>query len=172
SSFGFAQDNIARWLRFPSISPDGQSIVFGYMGNIYKVSADGGVAIPLTMGGAHYTRPVWSHDGQMLAFSSDRYGNFDVYTMPADGGKATRLTFHSADDYAYDFTPDNTKVLIGSKRAAPASSVRFPGKGYFANLYTVPVEGGRPILVTAAGADRADYSPDGSKIIFQNAKGY
>lgn len=172
SSFGFAQDNIARWLRFPSISPDGQTIAFGYMGNIYKVNAKGGVAIPLTMGEAYYTRPVWSHDGQTLAFSSDRYGNFDVYTMPADGGQATRLTFHSADDYAYDFTPDNTKVLIGSKRAAPASSVRFPGKGYFANLYTIPVDGGRPILVTAAGADRANYSPDGSKIIFQNSKGY
>ncbi len=36
------------WLRYPSISPDGQTIVFNYKGNIYKVSANGGVATPLT----------------------------------------------------------------------------------------------------------------------------
>ncbi len=167
-----SQENIARWLRYPSISPDGSHIVFGYMGNIYKVSTQGGVAVPLTSGDAYYTRPVWSNDGQTIAFSSDRYGNFDVYTMPANGGALTRITFHSADDYAYDFTPDNTKILIGSARPAPAESVRFPGVSYFKNLYTIPVKGGRPYLVTAAGAENAHYNSDGTKIVFQDKKGY
>src|SRR5699024_3256666 len=116
--------------------------------------------------------PVWSHDGKTIAYSSDRYGNFDVYTMPAEGGESTRITYHSADDYAYDFTPDNTQLLIGSNREAPAKSVRFPGIRYFRNLYTVSVDGGRLKLVTAAGAENAHYNKDGSKIIFQNKKGY
>lgn len=172
----FAQDstdqNTARWLRNSAISPDGKSIAFTYRGNIYTVSAEGGVAEPLTTGDAHYEQPVWSHDGQTIAYSSDRYGNFDVYTIPAKGGDSKRITYHSADDYAYDFTPDNKKVLVGSKREAPAKSVRFPGVGYFKNLYTIPVEGGRPELLTAAGVDNARFSKEGDKVVFQNVKGY
>jgi Tol biopolymer transport system component len=60
--------------------------------------------------------PVWSHDGKWLAFASDRYGNFDVFIMPSSGGEAKRLTYHSANDYPYDFTPDNKKVLFGTNR--------------------------------------------------------
>lgn len=174
SSSLFSQDstNVARWLRNPSISPDGQSIAFGYRGNIYKVSAQGGVATALTTGKVHYSNPIWSHDGKTIAYSSDRYGNFDVFTMPSNGGESTRITYHSADDFAYDFTPDNKNVLVGSKREAPAKSVRFPGVGYFQNLYTIPVKGGRPLLVMAAGVSNAHYNKEGSKIIFQNVKGY
>ncbi|GAB2774167.1 S41 family peptidase [Actinomadura fibrosa] len=162
----------AHWLRYPSISPDGQTIIFGYMGNLYRVSSTGGVAVPITTGDAYDMRPVWSSDGKTLAFASDRYGNFDVFTMPATGGTPVRLTYNSANDYPYDFTPDDQKVLFGSGRNAPAESVRFPMAGLFLNLYTVPVKGGRPMLVTAAGAQEATYSNDGSKIVFEDRKGY
>ena len=64
------------WLRYPSISPDGKTIVFTYKGDLYKVAAAGGTAIPLTMHEAHDFMPVWSKDGKSIAFASDRYGNF------------------------------------------------------------------------------------------------
>jgi len=99
------------WLRYPSISPDGKTIVFSYKGDIYKVPSSGGDAIPLTLHESYDYMPVWSHDGKWLAFASDRYGNFDVFIMPSSGGEAKRLTYHSANDYPYDFTPDNKKVL-------------------------------------------------------------
>src|SRR5512136_913655 len=79
------------WLRYPSISPDGKTIVFTYKGDLYRVSASGGTATPLTAHTAHDFMPVWSHDGRQIAFASDRYGNFDVFVMPADGGEAKRL---------------------------------------------------------------------------------
>lgn len=69
------------WVRYPSISPDGKTIVFGYKGDIYRVDAKGGVAIPLTIHEAHDMMPVWSHDGKSIAFASDRYGNFDVFII-------------------------------------------------------------------------------------------
>src|SRR5215204_7520702 len=102
---GYAQNN-PLWLRYPSISPDGKTIVFSYKGDLYKVASTGGDASPLTLHEAHDFMPVWSRDGKWIAFASDRYGNFDVYVMPAGGGEAKRLTYHSANDIPYDFTPD------------------------------------------------------------------
>lgn len=169
---GASDDGIARWLRNPAISPDGKTIVFGYMGNLYSVSADGGVAVPLTVGDDYKQNPVWSNDGEMIAFASDRHGNFDVYVMPSKGGQAKRITHHSAHDTPYAFTKDNSKVLFGSNREGPASSVRFPGIRYFANLYTVPAVGGREVLVTSAGAEQAHYNRDNNQIVFQDIKGY
>ncbi|GGZ37433.1 tricorn protease [Echinicola pacifica] len=162
----------AKWIRYPAVSPDGSTIIFGYMGNLYRVASEGGAAIPITTGDHYDMRPVWSHDGQTIAFASDRYGNFDVYTMPAQGGMPSRLSFHSADDFPYDFSQDDAEVLFGSGREAPAESVRFPGKGYWQILYTVPVGGGRPILLTAAGAEEAHYNSTGTQVVFQDRKGY
>lgn len=166
----YAQEN-ALWLRYPAISPDGKTIAFGYKGDIYRVDANGGVAVPLTIHEAQDMMPVWSHDGKYIAFASDRYGNFDVFVMPAEGGTPVRLTTHSNADYPYDFTPDNKRVLFGSGRNAPAASIRFSYR-LFDNLYTVPVTGGRPTLVSAAGAEFARYNSKGDQIIFQDRKGY
>ncbi|GAA4960476.1 S41 family peptidase [Algibacter aquimarinus] len=164
--------NEAKWILYPSISPDGSKIAFSYHGNLYSVSSSGGNAAAITTGDAYDSYPVWSHDGNTIAFSSNRHGNFDVYTIPAQGGMPIRLTFNSADDFPNDFTIDNKHVLISSNRDAPASSVRFPSPRLFQNLYTIPVEGGRPILVSAAGAESANYNQDGTKIVFQDRKGY
>ena len=98
------------WLRYPSISPDGKTIVFTYKGDLYKVSASGGAAVSLTQNEAHDFMPVWSHDGKTIAFASDRYGNFDIFTIPASGGAVQRLTYHSANEYPYDFSPDDKTV--------------------------------------------------------------
>lgn len=166
----YAQEN-ALWLRYPAISPDGKTIAFGYKGDIYRVDANGGVAVPLTIHEAQDMMPVWSHDGKSIAFASDRYGNFDVFVMPAEGGTPVRLTTNSSADYPYDFTPDNKQVLFGSGRNAPATSIRFPYR-LFDLLYTVPVTGGRPTLVSAAGAEFARYNSKGDQIIFQDRKGY
>ena len=59
------------WLRYPAISPDGQSILFCYKGDIYQVSSSGGQANPLTIGESYDFSPVWSHDGKFIAFASD-----------------------------------------------------------------------------------------------------
>jgi tricorn protease len=102
----FAQSHIL-WMQQPSISPDGNWIAFEYKGNIFKVAASGGSAIPLTINSSYNGYPVWSHDGKTIAFASDRYGNFDLYTMPSDGGPAKRLTFDSTRDIPYDFSSDD-----------------------------------------------------------------
>lgn len=160
------------WLRYPAISPDGKTIVFGYKGDLFKVSASGGAAVPLTLHEAQDYMPVWSHDGKQIAFASDRYGNFDVFVMPAEGGEAKRLTFHSATDVPYDFTPDNKSVLFGTNRNDIYTSARFPQRAVFSKLYEVPVTGGRSVMYLSAGSEFARFNTKGDKLIFQDRKGF
>ena len=82
------------------MSPDGSQVLFCYKGDIYKVSSKGGTAVQLTTQVSYECAPVWSADGQQIAFASDRYGNLDVFVMAADGGPATRLTYQSVAEEA------------------------------------------------------------------------
>jgi Tol biopolymer transport system component/C-terminal processing protease CtpA/Prc len=159
------------WLRYPAISPDGTTIVFSYQGDLYKVGAEGGNALPLTMHEAHDYQPVWSRDGNKIAFASDRFGNFDVFVISASGGEATRLTYHSSNDYPFDFSIDNSQVLFGSARHTVNTNVRFPRGNLFLQTYTVPVTGGRSVLLSATGMEHAQYNSNGSSIIYQDRKG-
>jgi tricorn protease len=171
-SFNSGAQNSPLWLRYPSISPDGKTIVFSYKGDLYKVPASGGEAYPLTVHEAHDYMPVWSRDGKWIAFASDRYGNFDVFVMPSTGGEAKRLTYHSANDLPYDFSADSRTVLFGTSRNDVYTSARFPQRGIFVKLYQVPLTGGRSVMVNSAGAEFARYNSKGDKIIFQDRKGY
>jgi tricorn protease len=158
------------WLRAPAISPDGQTIAFTYRGDIYRVPAAGGAAIPLTTHDAHDTKPVWSHDGRTIAFASERFGNFDVFVMPASGGQARRLTYHSATEVPYSFTPDDKSVLFGAARLDIAANRQFPNSSQ-PELYSVPVAGGRAVQVLATPAEDARYSRDGRFLIYHDKKG-
>ncbi|MGZ3939094.1 MAG: S41 family peptidase, partial [Flavisolibacter sp.] len=168
----FAQNTNPLWLRYPSISPDGKTIAFGYKGDIYKVPSSGGDAIPITLHEAYDFMPVWSHDGKWIAFASDRYGNFDVFVMPSTGGEAKRLTYNSAPDFPYDFSVDDKKVLFGTNRNDVYTSARFPLRNIFQKLYEVPVTGGRSVMILSAGSEFAHFNKSGDKIIFQDRKGY
>lgn len=161
-----------KWLRHPAISPDGQWIAFEYKGDIFKVPANGGTAIPLTMTPDYESYPIWSHNGKYIAFASDRHGNFDVYVMPSDGGSAVRLTYNSATDIPSDFTPNDKDVIFGTARNDIYTSVRFPIPSLFMKLYKVPVAGGRSIMINSAGTQYAHFNKSGNEIIFQDRKGY
>lgn len=72
--------------RYPSLSPDGARIAFSYMGDIWSVSSIGGRALKLTDHAAYDGWPIWSSDGQKIVFTSNRFGNNDVFVMSAEGG--------------------------------------------------------------------------------------
>src|SRR6516164_788893 len=71
-----AQEPI-RFARLPDISPDGKTVAFSYLGDIWTVETIGGIARPVTMHQAHDVYPVFSPDGKWLAFSSNRHGSYD-----------------------------------------------------------------------------------------------
>ncbi len=166
-----AQTQPAQWLRYPAISPDGQTVVFAYKGDLFKVAAAGGMAVPLTIHPSYNFHPVWSPDGQTIAFASDRNGNFDVYTIPAAGGTAQRQTFHTSSELPTGFTPDGKHVLVGAAIQDIAANAIFPS-GVIPELYTVNIENQQFDQLLSLPAEAAQMSKDGKKIIYHNRKGY
>ena len=115
--------------------------------------------------------PVWSPDGSTIAFASDRNGNLDVYAMPAEGGRATRLTYHSADETPTSFTPDGKSVLFSASILDAPTNVVFP-TGARPELYRVDLEGHMPEQVLTTTALYAVYDRAMKRMIYSDQRGY
>lgn len=143
----------------PSLSPDGQTICFSYLGDLWTVPAQGGLATRLTVHEAYEGTSCWSPDGKLIAFASDRGFNPDVFVIPADGGLARQLTFSSRPDVARDWSADGKWILFDSHR-----EINSPLREGV--TYEVSVDGGQPKrLIDCTGSNGA-LSPDGSTLAF------
>ncbi|HLB00327.1 MAG TPA: amidohydrolase, partial [Bacteroidota bacterium] len=74
------------------VSPDGGTVVFDLLGDIYSVPIGGGNAAPLSGGPAYETQPRYSPDGRKISFTSDRDGVENIWIMNADGSGPKQLT--------------------------------------------------------------------------------
>src|ERR1043165_2990917 len=78
-------DAQARLLRYPTYSKG--KVAFSYLGDIWVVNENGSGLQRLTDNKARDIYPRFSPDGAQIAFSSNRDGNYDVFVIPAGGGK-------------------------------------------------------------------------------------
>lgn len=163
--------NAPLWMRYPTISPDGKTIVFTYKGDIYQVPSSGGTAAPVTLSDAYDFMPVFSPDGKTIYFASDRYGNFDVFSIPLQGGTTKRLTLHSSNDYPQCLSPDGKRILFIASRTDNAAMSQFP-YGALGEVYSTGVDGGREKQELSITAENIKWNKAGTKMIFHDKKGY
>lgn len=163
-----AQDH-PLWLRFNTISPDGQTIAFAYQGDIFTVPATGGQAQQLTSNAAYDTCPIWSPDGRQIAFASAREGSMDVWIVGKDGGAPRRLTTHSGNEIPLTFQDDG-HVLYLSYMMPTAQSILFPS-GQFPQVYSVGTDGSRPQLFSPITMEGLQLNAQGD-MLYHDKKGY
>ncbi len=151
---GFAQDK-PLLLQRPALSKS--QIAFSYAGDLWTVAREGGEATRLTTGVGIEFAPIFSPDGDQIAFTGQYDGNTDVFTVPVTGGVPRRLTWHPAADVAVAWTPDGKNILFRSARNSYSR---------FQRLFTIPVEGGFETEVPLPMAHDGSYSADGTKLAY------
>src|SRR5579871_538085 len=94
------------WLSL-DLSPDGRTIVFELLGDIYTIPVEGGKATRLTSGQAFDAQPHYSPDGKSIVFVSDRSQSDNIWLMNADGTNLRALTRETDQKFqSPTFTPD------------------------------------------------------------------
>jgi len=133
-------------------------IVFAYAGDLWSVPREGGDAVRLTTANGNETDAAFSPDGSRIAFTGEYDGNVDVFVMPASGGMPKRLTWHPAADRVLGWTPDGKNIIFSSARTAYSR---------FAEMFTVPADGGLEEKLPFPCGYEASMSPDGQSIAYE-----
>jgi Tol biopolymer transport system component len=145
------------------VSPDGNTIAFDLMGDIYTMPITGGKATPVTKGFAYETHPRFSPDGNKLLFTSDRSGGDNLWVIDRLKQDTLQLTKTRVDDYVNAvWTPDGKYVIASRGRRLP-------------RLWMFHADGGGGIqLNDAPGALKTIdpfISPDGKSVYYSQRNG-
>ena len=164
----------ATWMQ-PDVSPDGKTILFNLLGDLYAVDAQGGQARPVLTGQAFETAPVYSPDGKSIAFVSDRSGVTNLWVADADGGhprqlsREDKLTVFATPAWA----PDGSAVYV--------SRMKHPVLAF--ELWRFPADGGEGKVIVKAQPNGEDWdnrinalgaviSPDGRYAYYAKKLGH
>ena len=134
--------NEGSWISV-DVSPDGETLVFDFLGDLYTMPITGGVATPLTQGMAFDGQPRFSPDGTRVVFTSDRSGGEGIHIISLDLADTVQLTSGKSSEYqSPEWTPDGDYVI--ATRQGPG-----PGK-----LWMYHVDGGSGIQLIEEPANR------------------
>ncbi|HCX77549.1 MAG TPA: amidohydrolase, partial [Algoriphagus sp.] len=102
------------------VSPDGKTIAFDLMGDIYTIPIEGGKASPITTGIAYETHPRFSPDGEKILFTSDRAGNDNLWYIDMVKKDTVQVTKDKNGDVpGAAWTPDGKYIIVSKGRRIP-----------------------------------------------------
>ena len=139
------------WMNL-DISPDGKTIVFDMLGDIYTMPIQGGNAKAIRTGIAFEVQPRFSPDGKYISFTSDAGGGDNIWIMNTQGKEAKQITkesFRLLNNAVW--TPDS-KYLIARKHFTSSRSL---GAG---ELWQYHITGGSGIQVVKKKNDQQDIN--------------
>src|SRR5690606_17899982 len=148
------------------VHPDGGTLVFDLLGDLYTLPIGGGAATRITSGPAYDVQPRFSPDGARIAFTSDRSGGDNLWTVALDGSDPQQVTdedFRLVNGPAW--TPDG-EYLLGRKHFTGTRSL---GAG---EVWMYHRSGGAGLRLTERRNDQQDQgneiavSPDGRYVYF------
>lgn len=153
--------------RFPSISPDGEEVVFSWGGDLWRVSATGGTAVRLTGHRLDDLHSAWSGDGRELVFSSLRDGYLNLWRMQPDGTGLRQVThgdrFLRSPGFGTDRDGEPLITFSGQLEADVYREQR---------SYAVVPDGGEPERLHDAFGSEPSVSPDGRYVAFTRGGAY
>ncbi len=128
------------WLSL-DVSPDGKTIVFELLGDLYTLPVEGGQAKLISGGMAFDSQPKFSPDGKWIAFLSDREGSDNVWIIHPDGTGAKQVSKDPGSDFVSpSWSPDGKYVFV--------SKAGFGIAAY--EIWMYHVDGGSGIQITKA----------------------
>ena len=139
------------WMNL-DVSPDGKTIVFDMLGDIYTMPIQGGNAKAIRTGIAFEVQPRFSPDGKYISFTSDAGGGDNIWIMNTQGKEAKQITkesFRLLNNAVW--TPDS-KYLIARKHFTSSRSL---GAG---ELWQYHITGGSGIQVVKKKNDQQDIN--------------
>jgi len=168
ASFNYAAHNFTTdegtWMNL-DVSPDGQTLVFDLIGDIYTMPVNGGKATPIRTGIPFEVQPRFSPDGTKISFTSDAGGGDNIWVMNRDGSDAKQVTkesFRLLNNATW--MPDG-QFLVARKHFTSGRSL---GAG---ELWQYHITGGNGLQLTKRKNDQQDVnephiSPDGKYLYY------
>ena len=149
------------------VSPDGRTVVFDLLGDIYVMPISGGEARAIASGVAWDMQPKWSPDGRHIAFTSDRGGGDNIWIMEADGSNPTQVSRESFRLLNQpEWSPDG-QFIVARKHFTSSRSL---GAG---EIWMYHRSGGGGVQMTERRTQQKDtgepaFSPDGRYVYFSD----
>jgi Tol biopolymer transport system component len=132
--------NEVTWLSL-DVAPDGESLVFELLGDLYTLPMEGGEARRITEGLPFDSQPCFSPDGEWIAFLSDRDGSENLWIARSDGSEPKKLTKDTKAEFASpEWMPGGEYVIVSRSTW---------GLGAY-ELWSYHVKGGSGVQVTKA----------------------
>ncbi len=146
------------------VSPDGKSLAFDLLGDVYTMPVEGGDATCVASGLPYEHQPRWSPDGRRILFTSDRGGGDNLWAMDADGANRAAVTKEDFRLFNSGNWHPGGRWVVGRKHFTSRRSL---GAG---EMWMIPFpEGGEGVQLTKRKNDQQDagepvFSPDGKHL--------